>query len=87
MMVPVQCNRGVDAILKAKPGEIPILIRVQQNGESLAGASELFHVAGQSKQPATLVLIVTDSQHAAGIFKMLPSDVLLLNSTASKLVD
>jgi site-specific DNA-methyltransferase (adenine-specific) len=86
-VVPVQRNRGMDAILKAKPGENPILIRVQRRGESLVDAAEILHSAGQSKQPATLVLIVTDSQQGVGLFNMLPPDVLLVNSTARELVE
>ena len=86
-VVPVQRNRGIDAILNAKPGENPILIRVQRRGENLADAAELLHSAGRSKQPATLVLIVTDSQQPAGLFNMLPSDVLVVNSTASELLE
>lgn len=86
-IVPVQRNRGMDAILKAKPGENPILIRVQRRGESLADAAELLHAAGQSKQPATLVLIVTDSQQPASLFNMLPPDVVLVNSTANELAE
>jgi site-specific DNA-methyltransferase (adenine-specific) len=86
-IIPVQRNRGIDAILKTAPGEISVLIRVQRQGESLADAAELLHDAGQSKQPATLVLIITDSMQPAGLFNVLPTDVLLVNSTASELVE
>src|SRR5438445_7245111 len=86
-IVPVQRNRGIDAILKAKPGETPILIRVQRRGESLSDAAGLLHTAGQSKQPATLVLIVTDSRQGAGLFNMLLPDVVLVNSTAGELIE
>ena len=86
-IVPVQRNRGIDAILKIAPGENPVLIRVQRRGESLNDAAELLHGAGRSKQPATLVLVVTDSQQPAGLFNLLPTDVLLVNSTAGELVE
>jgi site-specific DNA-methyltransferase (adenine-specific) len=86
-VVPVQRNRGIDAILNAKPGEIPILIRVQHRGEDLADAAELLHSAGRSKQPATLVLVVTDSRQSTGLFNMLPTDVLVVNSTATELLE
>lgn len=86
-IVPVQRNRGIDAILKSLPGENPVLIRVQRRGESVADAAESLHSAGQSKQPATLVLVVTDSQQPSGLFNMLPLEVLLVNSTASELVE
>ena len=86
-IVPVQRNRGIDAILKTAPGENSVLIRVQRRGESLVDAAELLHSAGQSKQPATLILVITDSQQPAGLFNMLSPDVLLVNSTASELVE
>ena len=86
-IVPVQRNRGIDAILKTAAGEGAVLIRIQRKGESLMDAAELLHHAGQSKQPATLVLVVTDSQQPNGLFNMLPSDVLLVNSTGSELAE
>ena len=86
-VVPVQRNRGIDAILSAKPGESPILIRVQRRGENLADAAEMLHSAARSKQPATLVLIVTDSRQSPGLFNMLPTDVFLVNSTATALLE
>ena len=85
-IVPVQRNRGIDAILKTASGENSVLIRVQRRGESLADAAELLHSAGQSKQPATLILVVTDSRQPTGLFNMIPPDVLLVNSTASELL-
>lgn len=86
-IIRVQRNRGIDAILKTKPGENPILIRVQRNGEPLADAAELLYAAGQTKQPAILVLVVTDSRQPSGLFNMLPTDVILVNSTANELVE
>lgn len=86
-VVPVQRNRGIDAILKANFGENPILVRVQRRGENLADAAELLHSAGRSKQPATLVLVVTDAQQPAGLFNLLPPEVVLVNSTATELFE
>jgi site-specific DNA-methyltransferase (adenine-specific) len=86
-IIPVQRNRGIDAILNANPGANPILIRVQRPGESITDAAELLEIAGQNKQPATLVLVVTDSQQPAGLFNMLPPEVLLVNSTATELIE
>ncbi len=83
--VPVQRNRGIDALLNSAPGENPILLRVQRHGESLSAAAELLYAAGRSKQPATLVLIATQSQHPDGLFSMFPPDVLVVNSVAEEL--
>ncbi|HLX60619.1 MAG TPA: site-specific DNA-methyltransferase [Planctomycetota bacterium] len=86
-IVPVQRNRGMDAILNANPGEFPILIRVQRRGESVVEAAESLCIAGRSKQPAILVLIVTDSQQPTGLFNSVSPDVLLVNSTAVELIE
>jgi len=86
-IIPVQRNRGIDALLRTKAGDSPVLIRVQRRGESLADAAELLWTAGQSKQPATLVLVVTDSQQHRGLFNLLPPDVLLVNSAPSELFE
>jgi site-specific DNA-methyltransferase (adenine-specific) len=86
-IVAVQRNRGIDAILKTAPGENPILIRVQRHREPLIDAAQSLYEAAQKKQPATLVLIVTDSQQPSSLFNILPSEVLLVNSTASELVE
>jgi hypothetical protein len=50
-------------------------------------ASEALRVAGQKKQPATLVLVVTDAYQPTDLFNMLPHDILLVNSTATELAD
>jgi site-specific DNA-methyltransferase (adenine-specific) len=86
-IIPVQRNRGIDAILSTSPGENPVLIRIQREGESLGEAVGLLHSAGQKKQPATLVLVVTDSYQPTELFGVLPLDILLVNSTASELAD
>lgn len=86
-VIPVQRNRGIDAILKAPPGGNPVLIRVQRHGESLADAAETLHNAGQNKQPATLLLIVTDSGQGGDLFKMPPPDVVFVNSTANNVME
>jgi site-specific DNA-methyltransferase (adenine-specific) len=86
-VVPVQRNRGIDAILQTSAGENPVLIRVQRRGESLADAANLLFNAGQSKQPVTLFLVVTDARQPAGLFNVLPPEVLLVNSTANELIE
>ncbi len=87
-IVPVQRNRGIDALLKVNPGENPVLIRVQRRGEDLGEAGEALYSAGQSKLPATMVLVVTDSRQPAGLFNLLPPpDVLLIHSTATELME
>ena len=48
-------------------------------------AAESLHSAGQKKQPATLVLVVTNAHQPADLFNVLPHDIMLVNSTASEL--
>ena len=83
-IVPVQRNRGIDAILKVPHGEKPVLLRVQRRGESLAVASELLHKAGRTKKPATLVLVALDST-TNDLFDASYPDVLVVRSTACEL--
>jgi site-specific DNA-methyltransferase (adenine-specific) len=86
-IVPVQRNQGIDALLKTRPGENAVLLRVQRPGELLLDAAERLYNAGQSKQPATLILVVTDSRQSKGLFDELPPGVLLFNSTAREVMD
>lgn len=83
--VPVQRNRGIDALLNTAPGEQPVLLRVQRQGESLVEAADLLYAAGSSKQPATMVLIATQPQHPDALFGMIPPDVIVVNSVAEEL--
>ena len=84
--VPVQRNRGIDAIVRAVPGSQPILIRVQRSGELLGDAAQLLHRAGKSKQPAQLILIATEERTSANLFDDLPVDVTIINSTSKEVV-
>lgn len=84
--VPVQRNRGIDAIVRATPGSQPILIRVQRPGELLGDAAQLLHRAGRSKQPAQLILIATEERTSANLFDDLPVDVTIINSTSKEVL-
>jgi site-specific DNA-methyltransferase (adenine-specific) len=83
-VVPVQRNRGIDAILVGKPGRHPILVRVQRAAETLRQAADSLRKAGKKKQPATLVLLATgpvlDAPAAA-----IPQGILVVPSVASNL--
>lgn len=83
-VVPVQRNRGIDAVLVGKPGRRPILVRVQRATETLRQATESLRKAGRKKQPATLVLLATGpvlDEPASAI----PPDMLVIPSVASAL--
>ena len=83
--VPVQRNRGIDVLLNSVPGAPPILLRVQRQNETLSEAAELLHAAGINKQPATLVLLATQTQTPENLFSMLPTDVVVVNSVAEEI--
>ncbi len=84
--VPVQRNRGIDAIVRATRGSQPILIRFQSSGVRLGDAAQLVHRAGRSKQPAQLILIATEGRAPANLFDDLPVDVTIITSTAKEVV-
>jgi site-specific DNA-methyltransferase (adenine-specific) len=56
-LVPVQRNRGMDAILREQAGGRPVALRVQREGESLRQAAALLQRAGRAAQCALLVLV------------------------------
>jgi site-specific DNA-methyltransferase (adenine-specific) len=86
-VVPVQRNRGIDAIIKTPPGQSPVLVRVQRPGEPLLDAALQLHRAGATKQPATLVLLATAEQPAGGLFDVFPEDVTIINSTRKEILE
>lgn len=56
-LVPVQRNRGMDAILREQAGGRPVALRVQRAGESLEQAAALLQRAGRAAHCALLVLV------------------------------
>jgi site-specific DNA-methyltransferase (adenine-specific) len=56
-LVPVQRNRGMDAILRDQAGGRPVALRVQREGESLQQAALLLQRAGRAAQCELLVLV------------------------------
>jgi site-specific DNA-methyltransferase (adenine-specific) len=78
--VPVQRNKGIDAVIPTSPGTRPVLVRVQRRAESVLSAAEQLVAAGASKQPAVLILVVTDDHRPAGLFDELPRGVHRVSS-------
>lgn len=83
--IPVQRNRGIDAIVPTASGQRPVLVRVQKPHEPLLVAAQQLVAAGASKQPAVLVLIVTDDHAPAGLFNELPAEVHRISSVGTEL--
>jgi site-specific DNA-methyltransferase (adenine-specific) len=82
--VPVQRNRGIDAILPRQP---PVFIRVQRKNEPLIEALELLRSATQSKGTSEQVLIVTEPDSLGLIPEFLPTEVKLVECTALRVKD
>jgi site-specific DNA-methyltransferase (adenine-specific) len=64
-LVPVQRNRGMDAILREQAGGRPVALRVQREGESLQQAAALLQRAGRAAQCELLVLVARADGRAA----------------------
>jgi site-specific DNA-methyltransferase (adenine-specific) len=60
-LIPVQRNRGMDAILRQHYQGRPVAVRVQRPKESVEQAAELLARAGDSKNCELMILIVTDA--------------------------
>jgi site-specific DNA-methyltransferase (adenine-specific) len=61
-LVPVQRNRGMDAILREQVGGRPVALRVQREGESLEHAAKLLERAGRAANCRLLVLVARAAQ-------------------------
>ncbi|MEW6348149.1 MAG: DNA methyltransferase [Thermodesulfobacteriota bacterium] len=60
--VPVQRNRGIDAILRDDVNGHPILVRIQRPHESLLDAANLLFKAAKGKSAAILFLVITNKE-------------------------
>ncbi|HTV17189.1 MAG TPA: site-specific DNA-methyltransferase [Polyangiaceae bacterium] len=59
-LIPVQRNRGMDAILRRQYRDRPVAVRVQRPHETPLEAAIALARAGESKRCALMLLIVTD---------------------------
>jgi site-specific DNA-methyltransferase (adenine-specific) len=57
--VPVQRNKGIDAILVEQVNGYPVLVRVQRETETLLESAQLLQKASKEKQPALLLVVAT----------------------------
>jgi site-specific DNA-methyltransferase (adenine-specific) len=61
-LVPVQRNRGMDAILRAQVAGRPVALRVQRVGEALEEAARLLLRAGRAASCGRMVLLARGAQ-------------------------
>jgi site-specific DNA-methyltransferase (adenine-specific) len=61
-LVPVQRNRGMDAILRAQIAGKPVALRIQRAGEALEEAARLLLRAGRAARCGRMVLLAREAQ-------------------------
>ena len=82
-LVPVQRNRGMDAILREQVGGRPVALRVQREGESLEHAAELLERAGRAANCRLLVLVARAAQ--AESERSWPEHLIVIQSARAQL--
>ncbi len=60
--IPVQRNNGIDAFLNETYYGVPIPVRVQRQGETVADAAYALHRAARTKKARRMILIATHDQ-------------------------
>jgi len=80
--VPVQRNKGIDAVLKDDLDGKPILIRVQRPGETLLEAASLLSKAARGKQAAALFVIAIQKGGYFELDDQFPEDITVIDAPA-----
>lgn len=78
--VPVQRNKGIDAILSADVNGSPILIRVQRPNETILEAAWYLYRASQGKNAAILFVIAIEKGGYFEFDNQLPPNVKIINA-------
>lgn len=80
-LVPVQRNRGIDAILRRQYRSKPVAVRVQRPDESAEQAAQLLARAGQSKRCALMILVLTRGHEPEAPSAGWPANVVAIENT------
>lgn len=80
-LTPVQRNNGIDAFLAETYHGLPIPVRVQRKGESLADAVYALHKAARTKNCQRMILVATERQPSLFVGAY-PPEVVIIESTA-----
>jgi site-specific DNA-methyltransferase (adenine-specific) len=80
-VIPVQRNRGIDAILRQQYRGAPVAVRVQRPGEAPHEAAALLARAGESKHCQLMILITTADGATVGQ-RPWPERVVAIDSTS-----
>ncbi len=78
---PVQRNNGIDAFLTETYMGVPIPVRVQRHGETVAEAASTLHKAAKTKKARRMILVATEDQPSL-LDIGIPEEVLVVSSAA-----
>ena len=78
---PVQRNKGIDAFLMETHKGVPIPVRVQRHGETVAEAASALYKAARTKKARRMILVATEDQPSVSEMEI-PRDVLVVTSAA-----
>lgn len=85
--VPVQRNKGIDAILTQEGVQNPITVRVQRPNETVAEAAHLLHKASISKAAEVMILVATTRSASLLLGDDIPPGVRVVESPALRIAD
>ncbi len=72
--VPVQRNRGIDAIAQNRADGSPVTIRVQRRDETLLAAAKKLYSASKDKNASAMFLVATRNHELPGYNDAFPND-------------
>jgi site-specific DNA-methyltransferase (adenine-specific) len=84
-LVPVQRNKGMDAILRQQYLGRPVALRVQRRGEPAEQAAQLLARAGQSKKCALMILVLTDAKDCKVTTSRWPANMVVIENTTTQI--
>lgn len=80
--VPVQRNKGIDAILKEGVNGTPVPVRVQRDGETTLEAARKLHKASKGKGAVVMILVATSKGGHVEFGNGLPEGIVVVDSPA-----
>ena len=78
--VPVQRNKGIDAMLKKGIGDAPVPIRIQRDSETILEAARKLYKASRNKGVKVMFLVATKNDECQELFSDLPEGVVVVKS-------
>ncbi|MEW5986750.1 MAG: DNA methyltransferase [Chloroflexota bacterium] len=85
--VPVQRNKGIDAILKQDLDGLPILVRVQRPDETLLEAANSLYRAGRTKDAPLMFVVATRKGGYLPFADELPPGVVVVEAPAVRILE